>query len=50
MLWFHKSWLTFRAAFRRAQVEDEMEAELAEHLECETKELIALGVPPTTAR
>ncbi|PYT27172.1 MAG: hypothetical protein DMG57_19235, partial [Acidobacteria bacterium] len=50
MLWFHKSWLTFRAAFRRSQVEGEMEDELAEHLECETKELIALGVPPAEAR
>jgi predicted permease len=27
-----------------------MEAELAEHLECETSELIARGVPPTEAR
>ena len=50
MLWFHKSWLTFRAAFRRSQVEGEMEDELAEHLECETEELIALGVPPAKVR
>src|SRR6059036_3378447 len=42
--------LKFRAALRRPQVEREMEAELAEHLECETEELIARGVPPSEAR
>ena len=35
---------------RRTQVEREMEAELADHLERETKELIALGLPPAEAR
>src|SRR5207253_10301537 len=42
--------LKLRAALRRPLVQREMEAELAEHLECETKELMAIGVPPTEAR
>src|SRR5260370_6323061 len=50
MRWFHKLWMTLHAVFRQSQVEGEMEAELAEHLECEVKELIALGVPPAKAR
>src|SRR5260370_8661525 len=41
---------TLRAALRKPQVEREMEAELAEHLERETEELIARGVPPAEAR
>src|SRR6266849_5435001 len=50
MRWIQKVSLKIRAALRRPQVEREMEAELAEHLECETKELISLGVPATEAR
>ena len=50
MRWLQKLSLRLRAVLRRPQVEREMEAELAEHLECETKELIALGVPSTEAR
>src|SRR5437016_1994143 len=50
MRWLRKLSLKLRAALRRPQVEREMEAELAEHLECETKELMAIGVPPTEAR
>lgn len=50
MRWLQKLSLTLRAALRRPQVEREMEAELAEHLECETRELIGRGVPATEAR
>src|SRR5437899_1264980 len=50
MRWLQKLSMKLRAALRRTQVEREMEAELAEHLECEIKELIALGVPPAEAR
>ncbi|MBZ5581237.1 MAG: ABC transporter permease [Acidobacteriia bacterium] len=42
--------LLFRAVFRRPDVEREMEAELAGHLECEVRQLIASGVPPAEAR
>jgi predicted permease len=41
---------TLRAAFRRRQVEREMEAEFAEHLASETEDLIARGVSPEEAR
>jgi predicted permease len=41
---------TLRAAFRRREVEREMEAEFAEHLASETQDLIARGVPPEEAR
>ncbi len=47
---FQRMSLRLRAALRRAAVEGEMEAELADHLECETNELMALGVPPGEAR
>src|SRR3979411_845683 len=50
MRWLQKLSMRLRAALRRTQVEREMEDELAEHLECEIKELIALGGPPTAAR
>src|SRR6266446_3182558 len=50
MRWLRKLSLKLRAALRRPQVEREMEAELAEHLECETKDLMAVGVPSTEAR
>jgi len=50
MRWVRRLSLRLRAALRRPQVEREMEAELAEHLECETQELIGLGVPPAEAR
>src|SRR5712692_707201 len=50
MRWLQKLSLKLRAALRRPQVEREMEAELAEHLECETEELIVHGVPPAEAR
>jgi predicted permease len=42
--------MRLRAALRRSQVEREMGAELAGHIECETRELIARGVPPAEAR
>ena len=50
MRWVRRLSLRLRAALRRPQVEREMEAELAGHLECETQELIGLGVPPAEAR
>ena len=50
MRWLQKLSLRLRAALWRTQVEREMEAELAEHLESETRELMALGVPATEAR
>ncbi len=50
MRWIQKLSSTLRAALRKPQVEREMEAELAEHLERETEELIARGVPPAEAR
>src|SRR5260370_3326387 len=49
MRWLQKLSLKLRAVLRRPRVEREMEAELAEHLECETKELISLGVSSTEA-
>src|SRR5436190_6818566 len=42
--------LTLRAALRKPQVEREMEAELAEHLESETEDVIARGIPRAEAR
>src|SRR5437899_10379856 len=50
MRWIQKLSLRLRAALQRPRVEREMEAELAEHLESETAELIARGVPPGEAR
>src|SRR5437899_6705422 len=50
MRWIQKMSLKWRAALRRTQVEREMEAELADHLECETEELIARGTPSSEAR
>src|SRR5437667_7502662 len=50
MRWIQKMSLKWRAALRRPQVEREMEAELADHLESETEELIARGVPLSEAR
>jgi len=50
MRWLQKLSLRLRAALRRPQVEREREAELAEHLECETEELMDLGAPSTEAR
>jgi predicted permease len=41
---------TLRAAFRRRQVEREMEIEFAEHLASETEDLVAHGVSPEEAR
>jgi putative ABC transport system permease protein len=49
MRWFQKLSLKLRACLRRTQVEREMEAELAAHLESETEELIARGAPPAEA-
>jgi putative ABC transport system permease protein len=42
--------LMLRAMLRRGQVEREMEAELAQHLDAEIQELIARGMPPDQAR
>src|SRR5260370_7744900 len=50
MRWIQKLSLRIRAAFRRPQVEQEMERELAEHLQSEIEELIARGVPPAKPR
>src|SRR5262249_46337128 len=50
MRWLQKLSLRFRAALRRPQVERELEAELADHLESEIEELIVRGVPPSEAR
>src|SRR6267154_2141134 len=49
MRWLQRLSLKLRAALRRSNVEREMEEELAEHLESETKELIAAGVPSIEA-
>ncbi len=49
MRWLQRLSLKLRAALRRSKVEREMEEELAEHLESETKELIAAGVPSIEA-
>lgn len=50
MRWIRKISLKWRAAILRHQVEREMEVELAEHVELETDDLIARGVPPDEAR
>jgi predicted permease len=50
MRWIHKLHLMLRAVWRRPQVEREMEAELAAHLESETRDLIDRGVPAGEAR
>jgi len=50
MRWLQKLSLLGRAVWRKSQVEQEMDAELAEYLESETDELIARGVPPVEAR
>ena len=50
MRWLHKLSLLFRALFHKPQLDREMEAELAEHLEAETSELIARGISPAEAR
>ena len=50
MRWLRAVSLKLRAVFRRRQVEREMEAELAEHLESEVAELTARGVPAAEAR
>jgi len=50
MRWLQKLSSTGRAALRRPQVEREMDTELAEHLECEVRELRARGVPEAEAR
>src|SRR5437016_9105948 len=42
--------MRLRAAYRRTQVEQETEAQMADHLEHEVKDLNALGVPPAEAR
>src|SRR4051794_15773740 len=50
MRWLRKLSLKLRAALWRSKLELEMEEELAEHLESETKEFIALGMSPIEAR
>src|SRR5690349_20292217 len=50
MRWIQKLSFKLRAALRKPQVEREMEAELAGHLERETEELIARGASPADAR
>jgi len=50
MRWIHKLRLIFRAVLRRPQVEREMKAELAAHLESEARDLIARGMSPVEAR
>ncbi len=50
MRWLQKWSLKLRAVFRRTQVESEMDAELAEHLESETNDWIARGFAPDEAR
>ena len=50
MRWVQKVSLKWRAALRRPHVEREMEAELADHLESETEELIARGASASEAR
>jgi predicted permease len=42
--------LRIRAFFRRSKVERELEDELAFHVECETRKLIAAGLSPAAAR
>ena len=50
MRWIQELCMKLRAAVRKGRVEREMEAELAEHLERETEELIARGMPVEEAR
>jgi predicted permease len=50
MRWLQKLSMRLRAALRKPQVEREMEAELAEHLEAESKELMARGMTAAEAR
>src|SRR5438477_976561 len=50
MRWLQQLTLRLRAVFRRTQVECELEAELADHLEREASALTALGVAGTEAR
>ncbi|MBI5282788.1 MAG: ABC transporter permease [Candidatus Solibacter usitatus] len=50
MRWIQEICLKVRAALRRPQVEREMEVELAGHIESETEDLIARGVPLAEAR
>jgi putative ABC transport system permease protein len=50
MRWLQILSLKWRAVLRRSHVEHEMEAELADHLEREAKELMARGVPAAEAR
>jgi hypothetical protein len=49
MRWIQKLSLRVRAVMRQSQVEREMEAELAEHLEREMEQLIGLGMTPAEA-
>jgi len=50
MRWVRESILKLRAVVRRSQVEREMEAELAAHLEDEIRELTSRGFSPSEAR
>ncbi len=50
MRWLHVLALRLRAMFRRAAVERELEAEMADHLASETEALIARGLTPDLAR
>ena len=50
MRWLQQLLLKLRAIVRRSQVEREMEAELAAHLEAETRELTTRGLDAAEAR
>ncbi len=50
MRWLQSVSMRLRAALRRTQVECEMDAELAEHLESEAEDLMARGIPAAEAR
>ena len=50
MRWLRQLRLKMRAIVLRSRVEQEMEAEIAAHLEAETRELTARGLDPAEAR
>lgn len=50
MRWLHMAIFRLRAIFRRPAMERELDAEIAEHLEHETGELIERGISPVEAR
>ncbi|HEY5218552.1 MAG TPA: permease prefix domain 1-containing protein, partial [Gemmatimonadaceae bacterium] len=50
MPWFRRTMFWLHALFARDRIERDMERELRTHLEMETEQQVALGVPPAEAR